>query len=126
MSYTQIVKIRIYLKKKQQTQNKMATSIKATFNYSAEKTFKACLASIATLGYSISNSQKDSGIISFVTGRSIWTWKGQNLTCTIIELDDTRTDVIVSGVMAGFQVTDWGEAERIANKVLKQVQAILI
>lgn len=104
---------------------KMATSIKATFNYSAEKTFKACLSSIATLGYSVSNSQKDSGIIAFETGRSMWTWKGQKLTCTIIELTDARTDVIVSGVMAGFQLTDWGEAEKIANKVLNSVKSTL-
>lgn len=104
---------------------KMATSIKTTFNHSADKTFKACLSSIATLGYSVSNSQKDSGIIAFETGRSMWTWKGQKLTCTVIELTDTKTDVIISGVMAGFQVTDWGEAEKIANKVLKQIESTL-
>jgi hypothetical protein len=103
----------------------MATSIKATFNHSADKTFKACLSAIATLGYSVSNSQKDSGIIAFETGRSMWTWKGQKLTCTIIELSETKSDVIISGVMAGFQITDWGEAEKIANKVLKQVQSTL-
>ena len=104
---------------------KMATSVRATFNYSAERIFRACLSSIATLGYSVSNSQRDSGIIAFETGRSIWTWKGQKLTCTIIEITEEKTDVIVSGIMAGFQVTDWGEAEKIANKVLKQIQSTL-
>lgn len=103
----------------------MATSIRTSFNHSADKTFKGCLSAIATLGYSVSNSQKDSGIIAFETGRSIWTWKGQKLTCTIIEISDNETEVIVSGVMAGFQLTDWGEAEKIAKKVLKQVQANL-
>ncbi|HEY5463387.1 MAG TPA: hypothetical protein VIJ95_09025 [Hanamia sp.] len=103
----------------------MATSVKASFNHSADKTFKTCLTSIATLGYSVSNSQKDSGIIAFETGRSLFTWKGQKLTCTIIEISDYKTDVIISGVMAGFQITDWGEAQKIANKVLKHVHATL-
>lgn len=101
----------------------MATSVKSTFDYSIDKIFKACLSAIATLGYSVSNSQKDSGIIAFETGRSIWTWNGQKLTCTIIELSENQTEVIISGVMAGFQFTDWGEAEKIAKKVLKQVQS---
>ena len=103
----------------------MATSIKGTFNHSADRTFKSCLSAIATLGYSVSNSQKDSGIIAFETGRSMWTWKGQKLTCTIIELTETKTDVIISGVSAGIQLSDWGEAEKIAKKVLAQVQTTL-
>ena len=103
----------------------MATSVKATFNHSVDKTFKACLSVIATLGYSVLNSQKDSGIIAFETGRSMMTWKGQKLTCTVIEIDDTKTDLIISGVTAGFQLTDWGEAGKIARKVIAQLQSTL-
>ncbi len=103
----------------------MATSVKSSFNHAKDKVFNSCLSSIATLGYSISNSQKDSGIISFETGRSMFTWKGQKLTCTIIEMEPNKTDLIISGVSAGVQLTDWGEAEKIANKVVGQIRSTL-
>ena len=99
----------------------MATSLQTHFNAPSDLVFKACLVSLATLGYHLTNSQKEGGIISFQTGRSLYTWKGQKLTGTIIEISEGKTEVIVSGVMAGFQITDWGEAERIARKVLKEV-----
>ena len=115
---------RIFYQKKHFTFNKisyMAPSLQTHFNAPSDLVFKACLVSLATLGYHLTNSQKEGGIISFQTGRSLYTWKGQKLTCTIIEISEGKTEVIVSGVMAGFQITDWGEAERIARKVLKEV-----
>lgn len=102
----------------------MAASISAIFEHTPEKTYKACLSGIATLGYRISNSQKDCGIISFETGVSLWSL-GQKLTCTIIELSNNQTEVIISAIPKGIQIYDWGESKTISKKVLRQIDIIL-
>jgi len=103
----------------------MATSINSTFNISKEIVFNACLSSVATLGYTITYSNKDSGLISFETGLSLSSWAGQQLSCTIIELAEAQTQVILSGTMkqhgAQMQLYSWGEAEKIAKKVMNKI-----
>ena len=103
----------------------MATSINSTFNKSKNIVFNACLSSVATLGYTVINTNKESGFISFETGMSMSSWAGQQLSCTIIELGENKTQVIISGVTkqhgAQVQVYSWGEAEKIAKKVINKV-----
>src|SRR5690606_34408193 len=100
----------------------MSTSINATFNKSKENVFNSCLSAVATLGYAIGHSNKDSGTISFETEKSLRSYAGQRLSCTIIELGEHQTQLIISAHMKQhadkFQVSSLGEGKSIAKKIL--------
>jgi len=62
----------------------------------------------------------DAGVVSFNTGRSMSSMKGQDLTATVIGLGASRSKVIVGGSLGGnnTQVVAWGEKAKLAIRFL--------
>jgi hypothetical protein len=107
----------------------MATSVETKFNKPKDLVYKSTISAIASLGYKMTYSDKESGIISFESGMSMSSFSGQSLSCTIIDLDENTTNVIIGGAMkshgAQLQVYSWGEAEKIAKKVMSKIASNL-
>ena len=95
----------------------MKNTIQAVVNQPIDKVFTTILSIIASKGYVITSSQKEGGLISFNTPRTIKTW-GYNFNCTLIEKDANNTEVYLAGELKRYAITDWGEGDKIANNIL--------
>ena len=86
--------------------------------------FTYAVQSITDLGYNLVKMDKESGLISFETGMSYWSWGGQNMSIVFIDMEEI-TQVRVSGIMkqTGFftQLYDWGESKKIGKKILEAI-----
>ena len=47
-------------------------------NASVERLWRACVQAIGVIGYNVVHSDQRAGQISFNTGRSVWSWAGQD------------------------------------------------
>jgi len=96
------------------------------FSEKKDTLFVYVIESITEAGYNILQTDRQSGMISFETGMSFWTWGGQNMSVLFIDKGDI-TQVRVSGTMkqTGFfsQVYDWGESKKIGKKILESLTA---
>ena len=76
--------------------------------------------------YRIESSDKDSMTVSFRSGMSAWSWKGQDGSCIVVPADDnTRSKVICNTEKRGTQLYAWGEGGKIQKEVLKLLTASL-
>jgi hypothetical protein len=107
-------------------------TIEAEFEASTARVFEAAKIVVAKFGYTILQSDKASGTISFNTGRSFKSWAGQDLTATLVG-GPKGTKVIVGGSIAkggnplggGSQLMAWGEKEDLSKKFLAALEGTL-
>jgi hypothetical protein len=106
-------------------------TIEAKFDADAGRVFDAAKLTAASLGYTIFNSDKQSGTLTFNTGRSMKSWAGQDLTATLMQVGG-YTRVIVGGSIAeggnpfgGGQLVSWGEKDALSRKFLEALEANL-
>lgn len=108
-------------------------TVEAQFNRPVSDVYEACRRSVAELGYTVLNSDREDGQISFNTGRSMSSWHGQDLTVTLFQ-DGDKTRAVLSGSLAkggsaltggGSQIFSWGEKKKLSEKFLKAVEKIL-
>lgn len=105
-------------------------SVEATYaECSAARLYAAVVHTITELGYSITTSDQHTGTVSFRTGLSWKSWRGQEMTATVISVPPTSAKVVMGGrrVTRGyqFQLADSGEAKSIARKVIRKLTPIL-
>lgn len=100
-------------------------------NASFERLWQACVQAVGVLGYNVIHSDKGSGQISFNTGRSLWSWAGQDLTATLVG-ENGGSRLVMGGSIAkggnpfgGGQVVAWGEKARVIEKYVNQVGEVL-
>jgi hypothetical protein len=93
-----------------------------TFNVrgSADKLFAATVKAISDLGYSITHSDAGSKTVSFETGMSWRTWKGQEMSAAVSANGDVAELVVSAGRKSG-QLVEWGEKESIAQRIYEKV-----
>lgn len=104
-----------------------------TFNdASGARLWSGCVQAVGLLGYNLIHSDKDSGQLSFNTGRSMSSWAGQDLTATVIA-QDPGSQLVMGGSLAkggnplggGSQIGSWGEKGRLINRFAEKVAEIL-
>lgn len=87
--------------------------------------FAAGQRAVRDLGYKIDAIDRANGLLNFKTGMSWSSWAGQEMSVMFVENGDGTIEVSVSGRrnQSGvvLQVYDWGEAKKIANWVLANV-----
>jgi hypothetical protein len=92
------------------------------------RAIKALTACIARLGYTVKSVDKENGLVTFETGTSLLSWNGQSLSAHVLEVENA-VQITIGGTRkahgAQIQVYDWGEAERIAGTVFRELKAIL-
>lgn len=94
------------------------------FKVTQEEAFNLSLKIISELGYRIENIDKHSGLIMFKTGMSINVLSGQKGSIIIIPAEDDICSVQVNISYEG-QLWDWGEGEKIADKILDGLSKVL-
>ena len=86
--------------------------------------FTYAVQSITDFGYNLLKMDKESGLISFETGISFWSWGGQNMSIVFIDMEEI-TQVRISGIMKQTgvltQFYDWGESKKIGRKILEAI-----
>jgi hypothetical protein len=87
--------------------------------------YLATVRAVTESGYSIINSDSDTGTLSFRTGMSMKSWQGQEMTATVLTASRDAAKIVIGGkrVTRGYQlqVYDWGEAAKIAIKLLDRL-----
>ena len=102
------------------------------YEASAPRVYAACLRAISELGYTVLHSDREGGVVSFNTGRSMSSWAGQDLGATVLPAND-GCDLVIGGSLAtrgnpmggGSQVFSWGEKDRLTDRVFERVSAVL-
>jgi hypothetical protein len=101
-------------------------SIDQNFAAGREQVWDALRATIADLNYKDVREDPAAGTIEFRTGLSIWSWRGQEMTATVVDAGPSSTTLSLTGGLAlKVQATSWGEKKRIAKKVLAGVESRL-
>lgn len=100
----------------------MARDVQRSYQVSAEHLYAAVTTAIAELGYSVKNSDPQSGVVSFNTGMSIWSWSGQDITVTVIRGSSGSRVALAGGLakrgLSKVQVVGWGEKDRVVKRFL--------
>ncbi len=76
------------------------------FDAPKNRVFAAALEVVAT-EFRLENADKETGLIAFRSGMSMSTWKGQDLSLLVIEVDAEHSKVIVNSKQRGQQGFDW-------------------
>jgi hypothetical protein len=108
--------------------------IQRDFEASAGRTFEAARRAVANLGYSVLQSDAVGLVLSFNTGRSMWSYGGQDLTATVSS-GGSGSRVVVGGSLAVVEFAvntetfnqrfSWGEKGRVSNKFLDEIAALV-
>ena len=107
----------------------MPKSIVRNYNTSPKKVFAACVQIVQKLGYKTNQLDKTNGLITFKTGMSIWTFQGQEMSIIILDSGNGVTNINITAKIhkSGInpQICDWGEGEKIGNKIVAELDLIL-
>ncbi len=99
------------------------------YNVDQLKAIKAITAVIARLGYTLGQVDRENGIVTFETGMSMRSYAGQKMSAQISDFEEAKVQITISGVRkthgAQVQVYDWGEANKIAAKIIEELDVIL-
>ncbi len=90
------------------------------FNADYDKIFNSAQNVIKELNYTISNSNKNKGIIMFDTPQT-WLSYGQTMLIQILKSKQSIS-VSIFGKCIAFQVFDWGEKKKITNKIFDYIE----
>lgn len=98
-----------------------------------DQVFAAATRVTSELGYHVVAVQKEAGVISFNTGRSMRSWGGQDMSATVIDLGGGTCRVVLGGSLAkggmpgsgGTQVVAWGEKGAVASKFFARLREVL-
>lgn len=107
----------------------MAKPIVVEYRTSKEQAMKAIAVVISRLGYTLKSVDNKNGFVNFETGMSINSWAGQNMSVHFLETAGNGVQLTIGGSMkahgAQMQVYDWGEARKIATKLIGELTPIL-
>ena len=107
----------------------MAMPVTVRYRNIFENVYKSALIAISACGYSIGATNKDTGVISFETGVSIYSWAGQKMYILVMELQEGLISVTVGGIRKShcilWQIYDWGESAKIGSKIHDQIDVAI-
>jgi len=89
---------------------------------SYDDVWAACVRA-ATKRFSIEHSDKESGTLTFISGRSARSW-GMRLSVALVEKDG-KIHVIANPQKRGPQLFAWGEGGRVVKKFFEEMEAQL-
>lgn len=95
-----------------------------TYAAPAARVWDALRSTIAGLDYKDVIENRAHGTITYRTGLSLWSWRGQQM-IAFVQDNETSTVVTLKGVKAFTAATTWGEYDRLARKVLDGVEGWL-
>lgn len=84
------------------------------------RVWDALMATINDLGYKDVTPNLPAGSITYRTGMSLATWRGQQMIAVVRDQGES-TVVSLSGHVDFPQLFSWGEKQRLANKVLDRL-----
>lgn len=101
-----------------------------TYQTPPAETFTALRETVADLGYKITDEHQEASTLKFNTGRSAWSYAGQDFDASVRMADGGRSEISLAGRISpsglgAIQSFSWGETGRLAAKVLDQVNARL-
>ena len=98
----------------------------ADFEAPQQVVYSSAVEVVARLGYNTLEARPEVGILTFNTGRSMKSWAGQDMTATIIDMGDGKSQLILGGTLARqgaqTQLGAWGEKKSIATKFIDQLR----
>ena len=103
----------------------MAKVYGADFRSSASALFDVVLRSVSALGYKVDFVDRPSGLLTFKSGMSMKSWKGQEMSVVIVPLGEDTARLQITARRMGVQLFDWGEGGTIARRVLQAVDSEL-
>jgi hypothetical protein len=98
----------------------MGRAYERTYEAPHYRVWDALMATITDLGYLDVAPNLPAERITYRTGASLSTWRGQQMTAVVRDQGGS-TLVSLSGHAAGSQLVSWGETTRLANKVLNRL-----
>jgi hypothetical protein len=87
------------------------------FSAPKDKVYQAALEVIAS-EWKLDSTDKESGVISFRTGMSKFSWKGQDVSIIVIETESGKSKIVANTEKRGSQTVTWGEGGKIQKRVL--------
>jgi hypothetical protein len=93
-------------------------------NCSADRLYAAAIRTVTEMGFAIVHSDSGAGTLSFHTGGSVMSRRGQQMTATVFEVDPAESKIVVGGkrlmggFMSQFQIADLGELKILARTFL--------
>jgi len=87
------------------------------FSAAKDLVYQAALEVIAS-EWRLDSTDKESGVISFRTGMSKFSWKGQDVSIIVIETEPGKSKIVANTERRGTQTITWGEGGKIQKKVL--------
>jgi hypothetical protein len=98
-----------------------------TFDVPADNLFVAVQAAAQQLAKKVEGVDPQNRTLYFNTGMSLWSWKGQNVSATVVDEGNGRSQLQVGAQIDRrgankLQVVDWGEGSRVAKKLIAKVQ----
>ena len=107
----------------------MAKSFTSKYKSQMPDTVKALMTLIARSGYTLGTVDKDNGLITFETGKSMKSWAGQSMSVLVMDVDDESVEITISGTMKAhgdqLQIYDGGEAGKIAKNIFLELDKVL-
>jgi hypothetical protein len=89
------------------------------FSAPRDKVYAAALETVAS-EWRVEQADKESGVISFRSGMSMKSWKGQDLSLLVTDAEG-GTKIIVNAEKRGGQIGTWGEGGKLAKKALRLI-----
>lgn len=94
-----------------------------TLNAGYDKAWQAAVVALSETGFSVRNSDKDSGLLYAEGGRNNFTQnEAPQMNILVTRVDDDRTKVTARAVQAG-QLYDWGAGKGNAGKFFDALKA---
>jgi hypothetical protein len=107
----------------------MAKSVISKYKSNTPQTINALMTTIARSGYTLGSVDKENGLITFETGKSMSSWAGQSMSVLVVDVDDEFVEITINGTMKShgdqLQVYDWGEAAKIAKNIFLELDKVL-
>lgn len=107
----------------------MASAEIRTYRASLDAVFAAGQRAVRDLGYKIDAIDRTNGLLNFKTGISWSSWAGQEMSAMFVDNSDGTIEVSVTGRRSQsgvvLQVYDWGEAKKIATKLLAEIDRLV-
>jgi hypothetical protein len=105
----------------------MPNPVVVEYDADLPRAIKAVVAIVARLGYTLSQVDKENGLVTFETGASMDSWAGQNMSVHISDFEESKVQIIIGGTRKNYgkQIYDWGESKKIALKIIEELNTLL-
>lgn len=86
-----------------------------TYDFDCDAVFDEAIRALDEMGCRVSDARKAERLINFTTSMSLWSWKQKG--SVLVSEEGSGRCVVSVTTKASFQLYDWGEGKRIANRL---------